>query len=81
MDFQKKEPIISAHPPHLPNRGIGMYSVTTDQLEEVLTRAIQAGIKILSPPQWCREPLRGSYKSMVLLAPNQVYLEVIERKK
>jgi hypothetical protein len=58
-----------------------MYTVTTDQLEEVLTRSIQAGIKIISPPRLCREPLKGSYKSMILLAPNQVYIEVIERKK
>ena len=81
MDFQKKEPIHSTHPPHLPNRGIGMYTVTTDQLEEVITRSIQAGIKIISPPRLCREPLKGSYKSMILLAPNKVYIEVIERKK
>jgi hypothetical protein len=71
----------STHPPHLPNRGIGMYTVKTDQLEEVLTRSIQAGISIVSPPRLCREPLKGSYKSMILLAPNQVYIEVIERKK
>lgn len=81
MDFQKKEPINSVHPPHLPYRGIGMYTVTTQQIEEVLTRSIQAGIRILSPPRLCREPLRGSYKSMILLAPNNVYFEVIERKK
>lgn len=81
MDFKKNQPIPSAHLPHLPNRGIGMYSVATDHLEEVLTRAIQAGIRVISPPQLCREPLKGSYKSMLLLAPNQVYFEVIERKK
>ena len=81
MDFKNKQSIPSTHPPHLPYRGIGMFSVTTDQIEEVLTRAVLAGIRVLSPPQFSREPGRSKLKSMILLAPNQVYFEVMERKK
>lgn len=81
LDFLQQPPVASHKPAHLPYRGIGMYSVATDNMEEVLTRAIQSGIRVLSPPKWCRESIRGSHKSMLLVAPNQVYIEVIERKK
>jgi len=81
LDFLQQPPIASLNPAHLPYRGIGMYSVSTENMEEVLTRAIQTGIRVVSPPKFCSEPNRGSYKSMLLLAPNQVYIEVIERKK
>jgi hypothetical protein len=71
----------SAQPPHIPNAGIGMYSVETHQLDEVLARAINAGTKILSPPGISNDPVRGKYKSIVLMAPNQVFIEVIEKRK
>jgi len=80
MDFQKNKPVSPANPPHLPYRGIGMYSVSTQQLDEVLSRAIQAGIHIVAGPGKCKDPVIGSYKNIVLMAPNQVYIEVMERK-
>lgn len=81
MDFQQTNPLAPAHPPHLPYRGIGMYSVSTHQLEEVLTRALQKGVEVLASPDRCKDPVVGSYKSILLLAPNQVYIEVMERIK
>jgi hypothetical protein len=47
----------------------------------VLARAINAGTKILSPPGISNDPVRGKYKSIVLMAPNQVFIEVIEKRK
>ncbi|MFN4976184.1 MAG: VOC family protein [Bacteroidota bacterium] len=79
LDFKNMPSIASARPPHLPNAGIGMYSVETHQLDEVLARAVNAGIKIISPPGISADPVRGKYKSILLMAPNQVFIEVIEK--
>lgn len=81
LDFKNMPAMASAQPPHIPNAGIGMYSVETHQLDEVLARAINAGTKILSPPGISNDPVRGKYKSIVLMAPNQVFIEVIEKRK
>jgi len=79
LDFQKTAPVQSAHPPHIPNAGIGMYSFRTGKLDEVIANAISFGIPIISGPGYVSDPFLGKYRSIVILAPNQVYIEVIEK--
>jgi hypothetical protein len=80
LDFQKTAPVKSAHPPHIPNAGIGMYSFRTGKMDEVIANANGFGVPIISGPRFVSDPFLGKYRSVVLLAPNQVYIEVIENK-
>ena len=80
LDFQKTAPVKSAHPPHIPNAGIGMYSFRTEKLDEVIANAISFGIPIISGPEYITDPFLGKYRSVVIMAPNQVYIEVIEKR-
>jgi hypothetical protein len=80
LDFQKTAPVKSAHPPHIPNAGIGMYSFRTSKFDKLLANAISFGIPIISGPGYLTDPWLGKYRSVVMMAPNQVYIEVIEQK-
>lgn len=80
LDFQSTQPLNSAQPPHIPNAGIGMYSFRTSRFDEVLSNALSSGVPILSQPGYITDPVLGKYRSVVMLAPNQVYIEVIEQQ-
>jgi len=80
LDFQQSSPKQSAHPPHIPNAGIGMYSFRTSKMDELLANAIRFGVPIISGPGYITDPRLGKYRSVVMVAPNQVYIEVIEQK-
>lgn len=77
LDFQENNPVAGPNPPCLPNKGIGMYSFFTNQLEAVLQRAKYFGAKILSDRKSINEPVIGKSRRILLQAPNQTYIEII----
>ena len=80
LDFLQSNPIAGPNPPHLPNKGIGMYSFYTSKLSEVLQRAQHFGAIILSDITSLSEPMIGKSRRILLLAPNRVYIEIIANK-
>lgn len=77
LDFLQTNPVAGPHPPHLPNKGIGMYSFYTNSLAAVLQRARDFGAIILSDITSLSEPMIGKSRRILLLAPNQVYIEIM----
>ncbi|NDA60896.1 MAG: hypothetical protein EBX50_02530 [Chitinophagia bacterium] len=80
LDFLQTNPAAGPNPPHLPNKGIGMYSFYTNKLEDVLHRAKYFGATLLTDSVTLTEPLLGKSNRILLLAPNQVYIEIIANK-
>ena len=80
LDFQQTNAVAGPHPPHLPNKGIGMYSFYTNKPEEVLQRAQHFGALVLSDSQSLSEPIVSKSRRILLLAPNQMYIEIIANK-
>lgn len=81
MDFRDNKKIIPKTPPRLPNRGIGMYTVFTKNLDEVKQLAVQQKTTILSDITAYEDPLHGRVRSLVLVAPNGIVFEVLEKPR
>jgi len=78
VDFTNIEGIDNGVAPRVPHRGIGMWSYPVIDLDEVMTRAEQAGTPIVHAPMVLEDPVRGSIRVATLLAPNEFLIEVYE---
>jgi hypothetical protein len=81
IDFRDGGKIVPKNKPRLPNRGMAMYSLLTQNLNEVKALAQQQRIQVLSDIQSYDDPLIGRVRSMVLMAPNEMAFEIIEKPK
>lgn len=79
IDYRNQTPIDPGVQPRLPNRGLGMLTFPCKSLEEVRKRAEKAGLKTFSEIQKYISPLFGDKKSMTLLAPNGLLIELFEQ--
>lgn len=81
MDFRDGVKITPKTKPRLPNRGIGMYTVFTKNLDEVRSLAIQQNAQILSDITSYEDPIHGRVRSLLLVAPNETVFEVLEKPR
>jgi len=63
----------------LPHRGIGMWSIATRNMEEVMQRANDFGVEIVQAPQRLKTPMYGDVIVATMLAPNGLLIEVVEQ--
>ena len=81
MDFRDGIKITPRTKPRLPNRGIGMYTVFTKNLDEVKSLALQQKTSILSDITSYEDPIHGSVRSLLLVAPNETVFEILEKPR
>lgn len=81
MDFRDGLKIAPKSKPKLPNRGIGMYTVFTKNLDEVKALAMQQKLAIISDIISYDDPFHGRVRSMLLLAPNETVFEILEKPR
>lgn len=81
MDFRDGIKITPRTKPRLPNRGIGMYTVFTKNLDEVKSLALQQKTSILSDITSYEDPIHGRVRSLLLVAPNETVFEILEKPR
>lgn len=81
MDFRDGVKTGPKSKPKLPNRGVGMYTVFTKNLDEVKALAIQQKAAILSDIIAYEDPIHGRVRSMLILAPNETVFEILEKPR
>ncbi|MBR2648826.1 MAG: hypothetical protein IKD55_08290 [Sediminibacterium sp.] len=79
MDFTDGKKIESNTPAQIPNRGIGMYSFETKNIQEVLERAKEKKLRVLQNPIIHEDAILGKVTAMTLLAPNGVMVEIYQK--
>ncbi len=80
VDYKNRETIAPNTEPRVPNRGIGMWSFPTRNLEIVLKRAREQNIAIVRKPTHYKSPALGDARAATLLAPNGFLVEIFEPK-
>ena len=70
LDFKQGQPIPLKVAPKVPNRGLGMWTFPTKNIEKVYQNAVAKGIKIVQTPIPLKTAELGKAKVMTLLAPN-----------
>ena len=81
MDFRDGIKTVPKVKPRLPNRGIGMYTVLTKNLDEVRSLALQQKAQILSDITAYEDPIHGRVRSLLLIAPNETVFEILEKPR
>ena len=81
VDYKNREAAAPNAPPRVPNRGIGMWSFPTRNLDLVLTRAREQDIEIIRRPTRYKSPALGPVRAATLLAPNGFLVELFEPRK
>jgi hypothetical protein len=81
MDFRDGVKTGPKSKPRLPNRGVGMYTVFTKNLDEVKALAVQQKAAILSDIIAYEDPIHGRVRSMLILAPNETVFEILEKPR
>lgn len=61
-----------------PNRGIGIWTFKTTQLDDVHDRAVKAGATVLAPPAAIASPFLDASRVMMLQDPDGFCIEVFE---
>lgn len=64
-----------------PSRGIGMWSLPTDNIEEVHARAVAAKVEIVHQPAVFSSPFLGTGRSMLMLDPDGFPIEIFENTR
>ncbi|MEM8523899.1 MAG: extradiol dioxygenase [Bacteroidota bacterium] len=78
LEFKNGKMIDTGVPSHLPNQGLGMYSLHTTDIEKVLQNARDYQMEILSPIQSVKDAILGEGKVALLKTPNGFYIEIFE---
>jgi len=79
VDYLNVDDIDNGVAPRLPHRGIGMWSIATRDMEEVMQRANDFGVEIVQAPQRLKTPMYGDVIVATMLAPNGLLIEVVEQ--
>lgn len=64
--------------PKIPNRGLGMWTFRTSDIQAIKKRALTHNITILKEPTFYNDPILGKKRVMTMLAPNGFLIEVFE---
>lgn len=78
VDYQNVDAIDTGVAPRVPHRGIGMWSFTVRDLNEVLQRAQTAGATLVSGAACFDSPVLGLVRAATLQAPNGLLVELFE---
>lgn len=78
MDHHKATKISSARGYGPPNRGIGIWSFGTKNIDAVHRRAVEAGIEVFQSPAIYHIPCLPESKSMILIDPDGFSIEIFE---
>lgn len=76
LDYDDKELVPLAVAPRLPNRGLGMWSFRTGDLDAVHRRARAHGSPVVHGPVTLDDPVHGPGRALTLLAPNGFLTEI-----
>ncbi len=79
IDYEDDSAIATDVAPKVPNRGLGMWTFQTRDIQEVKRRAEAHGTKIIYGPVTYDEPILGMSKVMTMLAPNGFLIEIFEK--
>ena len=79
VDFENIEAIDTGVPSRLPNRGIGLWSFSTEKLDRILENAANANTPVIHGPVIYDSPTQGKIRVATLLAPNNFVVEVFEQ--
>lgn len=80
LEFQNGKAIDTGVPSQIPNQGLGMYSFYTKDIREVIQRAENEHIEILSSPQQISDNILGNGTACLLKAPSGMYIEIMQTK-
>jgi hypothetical protein len=78
MDFKDKQAVELKVPPRLPNRGLGMYTVETKELQKVYANALAFHAAVLRPITY-NDVILGKIQVICVQMPNGFLMEVFER--
>ncbi len=78
LDFKDGNMIDTGVQSCIPNQGLGMYSFQTSDIEEVVKRAKENKIKIVSPVQYVSDYILGDGQACLLESPNGMYIELFQ---
>lgn len=78
VDYENTPPRENAVAPRVPHRGIGMWSYSVRDLDEVLARADAAGVERVAGPLCHQSPSQGPIRVATLIAPNDLLIELFE---
>lgn len=66
--------------PKIPNRGLGMWTFETTDIQAIYKRAIKNGVEVISSPFEYHDPILGEKQVMTMLAPNGFLIEIFSSK-
>lgn len=79
LNFKDGNQIDTGVPSQVPNQGLGMYTFQTNNIDEVVRRAVAHKTKILSPIRKVNDPILGNGEACLLMSPNQMYIEIFQQ--
>lgn len=79
VEYLNIESIDTGVPPRLPNRGIGMWTIETKDIDLVLKNARDFGAHSVAPATRIDSPIHGTATVATLLAPNGLLIELVQR--
>ncbi len=80
LDFKDGNMIDTGVQSCVPNRGLGMYTFHTSNINEVMNRAKAQNIKVLSEIQEVSDAISGDCLACLLETPNGLYIELFQQK-
>ncbi len=78
LDYKDGQYIELDVTPKVPNRGLGMWTFKTKDIQEIKSNAEKMDIQILQEPMVYNDPILGKVKVMTMLAPNGFLIEIFE---
>ncbi len=79
LDYEDGKSIDPGVPPRIPNRGMGMWTFETNNMNQVKENATTFGSEIIYETETYKSPIYGEAKVMTLLAPNGFLIEVFQK--
>ncbi len=78
MDYEDDQFVSLEVEPKIPNRGLGMWTFQTSNIDELKSRLENFGSPILYGPTSYEDPILGKKQVMTFLAPNGFLMEVFQ---
>ena len=81
LDFFETEMIDPGVQPKVPNLGLGMWTFSTTDIDEVKRRAESQEVRIISDIHSIKDSILGDCKILTMLAPNGFLIEIFQPEK
>ena len=78
LEFEKGSEIDTGVTSCIPNQGLGMYTFFARSVDEIIAKAKEHNIKIISLPEIIEDPIIGKGKACLLQTPGGMYAEIFE---